>query len=48
MDAIQAPLKYSTGSQFKVRMRKKIRKTEILLWYMCYKIVTGLSKESPQ
>ena len=48
MRIAQEPLNLSTGSRFKVRLREMFRKAEILLWYLCYKIVTALSKESPQ
>ena len=31
----------------RVQLREKIRKVEILCWYLCYRIVTGTSKDNP-
>lgn len=43
----QAVPKSASGRSFKTQIKDKIRKAEILGWYLCYKIVAGSKKENP-
>lgn len=47
MNAEQAVSKNTSSRTFKAQLKDKVRKAEILGWYLCYKIVAGSKKENP-